>query len=709
MEMDGRLRSALARRAGCRCGAALIAAVSVLAAVPGLASADVFAYASNSLGATVTPIDLTTDTAGTPIRVGDHAAGIAITPDAKTAYVANFLSNTVTPINLTTNKAGAEIHVGSFPSLIAITPDGKTAYVANAGDGTVTPIDLTTKTAGTAIAVGPGPSGIAITPDGKTAYVVNDQTPGTVTPIHIATNSTKAAITVGDSPVAIAITPDGKTAYVTNSDSHDVTRIDTATNTAGGTPISVPEGPYGIAITPDGTTAYVVGVSGVTPINLLTKKAGPPVPLGGSSRLTAGVAITPDGKTAYVADRQPFGTGLVTPIDIATNTAEAAITVDHPYWIAITPNQTPTAAFTAGAATLGHATSFDASASSDSDGTVARYHWSFGDGKSASTSSSTTTHTYATAGAYTATLTVTDNAGCSITPIFTGQTMSCPGFASAQTHRQVVLAAPPITPPAGGTAPVNTSAPVNTAAPVITGVNAVGQLLSVSTGRWTGNDTRYSYQWTRDGVPIPGATDRSYTVQGADQGHSLSSIVTASVGGARTSATAAAVFIAIVRAASCPQPTGQLNRATLGPIALGLTRTRARQMLPRFDAHSDHADIFCLSGGWGIRVGYASTRLLGTPSTSQLAKLNGKIILELTGNPAYTLHSVRQGTPLAAAARQLKLGKAIHCGANDWYIVPGATSNGVLKVRRGVIWEVGIANKRLTTGRAAQRRLLSKF
>ena len=110
----------------------LVAVVGLLAAVPGLASADVFAYATNSLGATVTPIDLTTQTAGTPIVVGANPAGIAITPDGKTAYVANFQSNTVTPINLATNTAGAAIPVGSFPSPIAITPDGKTVYVGNA-------------------------------------------------------------------------------------------------------------------------------------------------------------------------------------------------------------------------------------------------------------------------------------------------------------------------------------------------------------------------------------------------------------------------------------------------------------------------------------------------------------------------------------------------------------------------------------------------
>ena len=51
----------------------------------------------------------------------------------------------------------------------------------------------------------------------------------------------------------------------------------------------------------------------------------------------------------------------------------------------------------------------------------------------------------------------------------------------------------------------------------------------------------------------------------------------------------------------------------------------------------------------------------------------------------------------------------IHSGANDWYIVPAAAGNGVLKVRHRVIWEVGIANKQLTSGRTAQRRLLRNF
>jgi PKD repeat protein len=74
-------------------------------------------------------------------------------------------------------------------------------------------------------------------------------------------------------------------------------------------------------------------------------------------------------------------------------------------------NERPTASFTAtptsGQAPL--AVSFDASASSDPDGTVASYVWNFGDGSAGT--GATASRTYATAGTYTVALTVTDNRG----------------------------------------------------------------------------------------------------------------------------------------------------------------------------------------------------------------------------------------------------------------------------------------------------------
>ena len=73
----------------------------------------------------------------------------------------------------------------------------------------------------------------------------------------------------------------------------------------------------------------------------------------------------------------------------------------------------PTASFTAtpssGVAPL--AVSFDASASTDTDGSIATYSWNFGDNSTSNSTTSAASRTYASAGTYTVTLTVTDNLG----------------------------------------------------------------------------------------------------------------------------------------------------------------------------------------------------------------------------------------------------------------------------------------------------------
>ena len=76
-------------------------------------------------------------------------------------------------------------------------------------------------------------------------------------------------------------------------------------------------------------------------------------------------------------------------------------------------NKSPIALFEA-STTTGDApltVTFDASASSDPDGSISRYAWDFGDGNS--DSGKTVTHIFSAAGSYTVNLTVTDNEGAS--------------------------------------------------------------------------------------------------------------------------------------------------------------------------------------------------------------------------------------------------------------------------------------------------------
>jgi sugar lactone lactonase YvrE len=160
---------------------------------------------------------------------------------------------------------------------------------------------------------------------------------------------------------------------------------------------------------------------------------------------------------------------------------------------------------------------------------------------------------------------------------------------------------------------------------------------------------------------------------------------------------------------ACPTPTGQLSATTLGPVTLGRTRARTRQLLPDYTARSYYTDNYCLYQTPGIRVGYASTRLLGPASRAHPTATPGEAVLALSANPFYALDGVRPGTRLAAAARRLRLGTVIHSSLNDWYVIPGTKSNAILKVRHDIILEVGIANRQLTRTPTAQRQLLSHF
>ena len=166
----------------------------------------------------MTPIDTATNTAG-HADPGRHApAGIAITPDGKTAYVANASTASVTPIDTATNTRGPPIPVGSDPLGDRDHPGRQDRLRRQpAAPGTVTPIDTATNTAGHADPGRPPRSSGRDHPGRQDRLRHQRRFSNTVTPIDTATNTPGTPIPVGGIPYAIAITPDGKTAYVTNA------------------------------------------------------------------------------------------------------------------------------------------------------------------------------------------------------------------------------------------------------------------------------------------------------------------------------------------------------------------------------------------------------------------------------------------------------------------------------------------------------------
>jgi hypothetical protein len=164
-------------------------------------------------------------------------------------------------------------------------------------------------------------------------------------------------------------------------------------------------------------------------------------------------------------------------------------------------------------------------------------------------------------------------------------------------------------------------------------------------------------------------------------------------GGASAPAASSAKIVAQKGTLTCPRPSGNLTAGQIGPLGLNEPRTQARGALRHYHVTHYGFDDFCLYGGWGIRGAYKHNRF----------------VLLLTANPFYSAHGVTDGYTIQAAAKHLKIGKVMVLGFNDWYIAPGTSSNYVLKVRNGIVLEIGIANKQATTGRANQKKFLSSF
>ncbi|MGZ6793103.1 MAG: Ig-like domain repeat protein, partial [Mycobacteriales bacterium] len=127
---------------------------------------------------------------------------------------------------------------------------------------------------------------------------------------------------------------------------------------------------------------------------------------------------------------------------------------------------------------------------------------------------------------------------------------------------------------AGYTDATVTSDPVTTlvgdpitfvAKPRLSGTPRVGRLLTADPGTWTGGAEGdpapvVSYQWNRDGTPIPGAVGQQYQVQRADAGHRL----TATVGATRPAykpGTFTTAYLTVARLAS--SLTASLAKATI--------------------------------------------------------------------------------------------------------------------------------------------------
>ncbi len=472
---------------------AVLLALIALSTPAAAAASHVYVTGSGATGNAVSPFSVGSNGSLTPISCGSSCAtgtapiGVAMTPNGQYLYTANALANSISAFSVGSNGSLTTVScsgctTGSTPYGVAITPSGQYLYTANlAGNsisvfsigagGALTPVSCS----GANCSTGTKPYGVAVTPNGQYLYSANNNSnsvsafsigsSGALTPISCSGSN----CTTGSQPEGIAVSPDGQYLYTANrgasTGSVSVFSIGsngslTALSCGSGCNLGT-AGAFSLAISSDGSHLYVtvrnaaarVAVFAIGTNGLLT-----PVACSGSNCTTGtnpgGVAVTPDSLDAYAS---VFSTNAVIPYSIGSSGALTPITCTSPSCntaagpdfqsVVVSPDQAPTAAFGATAARPGQASSFNGSASTASAGqTVARYDWNYGDGQNASNAGPTPTHTYSAEGDYIATLTVTDDAGCSTSRTFTGQTVSCNGSSVATvSHTVSVDGTPPNT------------------------------------------------------------------------------------------------------------------------------------------------------------------------------------------------------------------------------------------------------------------------
>ena len=431
-------------------------------------------------------------TALAPSALGSGPQDIAITPDGRFAYVTVGAGNTTGTIARFARGAGGRMEPADTvattgyngPRGIVVNPQGTRVFYATefptalhsrpiSADGTLgavatTPVPaidfhqgfLAMTPAGTSLYAG----GTDALGDAIIAQLGVDVATGTLTAKTPAVVAWPAGgITTPPDVARMTLTPDGNHLYAASGiastgSAHYI--VDASGALTGGSPVAPfarGELVFALAIAPDLAKLWApsglasggeVSQFSIEPSGALLPLAPAFVPYAPGPELPTRDALAhPDGRSLYLA-----ADGFVGEWTTAPGNTLAARTA-HPTGplsagLALAPSQAPVASFTVTPRIPGQPTAFDATASFDPDGTVARYDWDFGDGTTLPGGGPTPTHAYATAGPRTATLTVTDADGTSTAKLWTGTQLLRNGGPPAQTARGFTVPAAPPPPPA---------------------------------------------------------------------------------------------------------------------------------------------------------------------------------------------------------------------------------------------------------------------
>ena len=389
---------------------------------------------------------------GSAITAGGGLTGLAISPDGSSLYAAA-QDDGVRGFRIAADGSLTQMPV--IPTAdrtfdVVVTPDGHYVYVgtfensghvyafARAADGTLTPVD-------SGVSGLTRPAILAMAPDGRHLFVAGYGTGAGVRSFSIGPDG---KLTLADTEAtsggsALVAAPDGAHLYeVTAAGTQTYSVAADGSLSAQGTPVSGGTGDAtDAAVSPDGSHLYVsyygnatIAVYRLGADGTPTQITGSPTPVG-SGVLPGSVELNAAGTRLFVPDenlKQTAGFSVEAdglPVALpgspfATGYAGGSRT------IALTPDQGPTAALTT--VVNNRRVSFNATGSTDPDGSINTYSWDFGDGTSSTGGDPRPTHRYGRGTKPPMTLTVSDESGCSTAYLADGSTPYCVGSPAAR-------------------------------------------------------------------------------------------------------------------------------------------------------------------------------------------------------------------------------------------------------------------------------------
>lgn len=222
------------------------------------------AYAAN--GSSATPIALPSLTAGSPIMMTGGAFAVAATPDSRTVYVTNDTGATVTPVEVASGTAGTPITgVGSTPRGIAITPDQAPAAaftVGAASPGVATAFDASASTvrygtiASYAWNFGDGQTETTTSATTTHAYAAPGSYQATVTETDSDGTSVSGEVYTGQSAASVGgpSAQTSRTVVVTNAPAPAVT-LSASSLDFGSLGVGAPSDPLSVTVSNTGSAA----------------------------------------------------------------------------------------------------------------------------------------------------------------------------------------------------------------------------------------------------------------------------------------------------------------------------------------------------------------------------------------------------------------------------------------------------------------------